>query len=101
LQYTLPWQGIRLKYDMDAHIRDYVHKNSLLPTTDPGTKRRHDTEITHVMRVEWPLPWKLQVLGQETNFTLAAEYQSTGAHSNIDIFDYDRRVTSLILSWSY
>jgi tetratricopeptide (TPR) repeat protein len=100
-QYTLPWQGIRLKYDMDAHIRDYVHKNSLLPTTDPGTKRRHDTEITHVMRVEWPLPWKPQVLGQDSQFTLSAEHQNTGAHSNLDIFDYDRRVTSLILSWSY
>ena len=100
-QYTLPWYGIRLKYDLDAHYREYLHKNTLLPTTDPGTKRRRDTDITHVMRVEWPLPWKVRVLDRDTEFTLAAEYQDTGARSNIDIFHYERRVTSLILGWSF
>jgi tetratricopeptide (TPR) repeat protein len=108
-QYTLPWQGIRLKYDMDAHIRGYVHKNSLLPTVDetgvPGSgqdkKRRRDHEITHVMRVEWPLPWKPRLFDRDTEFVLAGEHQNTGAHSNIQVFDYDRRVTSLILSWSF
>jgi len=108
-QYTLPWQGIRLKYDMDAHIRGYVHKNSLLPTVDEtgvpgsgqGKKQRRDHEITHVMRVEWPLPWKPRLLDRDTEFVLAAEHQNTGAHSNIQVFSYDRHVTSVILSWSF
>src|SRR5437660_1779079 len=37
-QYTLPWWAIRLKYDLDAHLRDYTHKNTVLPTYAPGTK---------------------------------------------------------------
>jgi tetratricopeptide (TPR) repeat protein len=100
-QYTLPWQGIRLKYDLDVHVREYLKTNTLLPTVRPGTKPREDAEVTQVVRVEWPLPWKLSVLGRETLFTLAGEYQRTGADSNIEIFDYRRRVTSLVLAWSF
>jgi tetratricopeptide (TPR) repeat protein len=91
-QYTLPWHGIRLKYDFDVHFRDYTRRNSLLPSFDPGTKRREDREITNVVRGELPLP---------RNFTLAAEYQSSINNSNIAVFDYTRDVFSLILSWAY
>ncbi|PYM82904.1 MAG: hypothetical protein DME09_12630, partial [Candidatus Rokuibacteriota bacterium] len=44
-QYTLPWKGVRLKYDLDAHLRAHTRKNSLFPTTAPNTKRRYDTEL--------------------------------------------------------
>jgi hypothetical protein len=45
-----------------------------------------------VFRAELPVPH---------NFTLAAEYQLTRTHSNIEVFDFSRSVMSLVLSWSY
>lgn len=91
-QYTLPWGGLRLKYDFDVHLRDYQHKNTILPSYAPGTRRRADEEYTNVARAELPLP---------RNFTLAAEYQRTDTHSNIEAFDFTRQVFSLVLSWNY
>jgi tetratricopeptide (TPR) repeat protein len=93
-QYTLPWWGIRLRYDLDLHLRDYLHRNTILPTTPPapGTKERRDAELTNILRAELPLPQSL---------TLSAEYQSTINDSNIAIFQYTRNVVSLILTWSY
>ena len=91
-QYTLPWRAVRLKYDLDAHLREYRNRNSILPTYAPGTKKRQDEEVTNVFRAELPLP---------RNFTLAAEYQATRTHSNIEVFDFGRNVVSLVLSWSY
>jgi hypothetical protein len=91
-QYTLPWQALRLKYDLDVHLRSYREKNTILPSYAPGTKWRQDQEITNIVRAELPLP---------ANFTLAAEYQRTQVDSNIEIFDFSRNVVSLILSWSY
>lgn len=90
--YTLPWKNIRLRYDVDAHLRDYQHKNTALPSLTPGTKHRHDEEFTNIARVEVPLPW---------SFTLSAEYLSVIARSNLAVFAYHRNVVSLILSWSY
>jgi tetratricopeptide (TPR) repeat protein len=91
-QYTLPWYGIRLGYDLDVHIRDYRNTHSLLPSFDPGHRRRHDTEVTHVFRATVPLPWSL---------TLSAEYLKIDNHSNLQVFEFSRNVTSLTLSWSY
>jgi tetratricopeptide (TPR) repeat protein len=91
-QYTLPWYGIRLNYDLDLHLRDYLHPHSLLPSFDPDHRRRHDTEVTHAFRVAVPLPWSL---------TLSAEYLKIDNHSNLQVFDFSRNVTSLTLSWSY
>lgn len=91
-QYTLPWRGIRLKYDFDAHIREYSNVNAVFPTYAPRTKKRADEEITNVLRAELPLP---------RNLTLAAEYQNTRDHSNLEVFDYKRNVISLVLSWTY
>jgi len=91
-QYTLPWYGIRLKYDLDVHLRDYVHRNNILPTYAPGTKERFDAEVTNVVRAELPLPY---------NLTLSAEYQLTRNLSNIEVFHYARNVVSMILSWRY
>lgn len=91
-QYTLPWWAIRLKHDLDVHVRDYTEKNFILPSTAPNRKERRDEEITNFVRVELPLP---------ANFTLSAEYQNTRSHSNLAVFDYTRNVVSLILSWTY
>jgi Flp pilus assembly protein TadD len=91
-QYTLPWYGIRLKYDFDVHFRDYLHKNTVLPSNAPGTRARSDTELTNIVRGELPLPY---------NFTLAAEYQRSDVHSNLAVFDYTRNVFTILLSWTY
>lgn len=91
-QYTLPWRGVRLAYDLDLHVRDYRHAHSFLPSNDPGHRRRHDTEVNHTFRVAVPLPW---------NLTLTAEYLKIDNHSTLDVFTFSRNVTSLTLSWSY
>ena len=105
-QYTLPWYGIRLKYDLDVHLRGYVFKNTLLPTNDPGTKTRYDKELVNVVRIEIPIPYKgicLPLEGPDRRdcLTLSAEWQHTNNISNIAVFDYTRDVTSLTLSWTY
>ena len=99
-QYTLPWYGIRLFYDFDVHLRDYTHRNSLLPTYAPGTKRRFDDEYNNSIRAELPFAGP-SIWGNGTRMTLAASYQNTVARSNIEIFQYTRNVYSLSLSWSY
>ncbi|MDP2625795.1 MAG: tetratricopeptide repeat protein [Candidatus Rokubacteria bacterium] len=91
-QYTLPWQGIRLKYDLDVHLRRYDERNSILPTLRPDTVRRKDQEITNIIRVEWPLP---------ANLTLAGEYQSIRNISRLAPFDYQRNVFSMFVTWTY
>ena len=100
VQYTLPWYGMRLFYDFDVHLRDYDHRNSLLPTYAPGTKRRSDEEYTNIVRAELPFAGPT-LWGESTKLTLSASYQSTVARSNIEVFDYTRNVYSLSLSWAY
>lgn len=100
-QYTLPWKAIRLKYDVDAHLRDYVKKNSLLPSTNPNSKRRQDEEITQTFRTEIPFLNTCLRKDDCVAWTLAAEYQRTLAGSNLPTFDYTRNVFSLILSLTY
>ncbi len=91
-QYTSPWGGLRLRYDFDVHLRDYEHKNSLLPVLAPRTKARFDTEYTHILGASLPLP---------NHLTLAAEYQHTVSRSNLAVFTFNRNVFSLSLIWSY
>ena len=91
-QYTLPWGGTRLKWDYDVHFRSYRHAHTVLPAINPGTRERRDTEQTHVVRIEQPLPLDL---------TLAAEYQASIARSNLPVFSFNRNVVSLTLSWQF
>jgi len=91
-QYTLPWLGIRLTNDFDVHLRDYRHKNTILPSQAPGTTQRHDTEYTNVFAIVTPLPY---------NLTFTVSHQTTFARSNLDIFQYRRNVVSAILGWTY
>jgi tetratricopeptide (TPR) repeat protein len=109
-QYTLPWFDIRLKYDFDVHLRRYQNRNVILPSTAPGTKKREDEEMTHYVRAEFPLPYSASwVCGPWGNFrdrtekclTLSADYQASRVSSNLAVFDFDRNVFSLILSWTY
>lgn len=92
VQVTLPWRELRVRYDFDLHLRHYRHRHSLFPAAAPGTRRRADTEQTHIVALTIPLPGDL---------TLVAEYQGTVARSNLDVFTFDRNVFSLSLVWSY
>lgn len=91
-QYTLPWGGMRLKYDFDVHVRGYRHAHTLLPAVNPESRERTDVEQTHVFRAEQPLPLGL---------TLAAEYQGIVARSNLPLFSFNRNVFAVTLSWQY
>ena len=91
-QYTLPWKGIRLTDDFDVHLRQYLHRSVILPSQAPGTIQRHDTEYTNVFAVVTPLPY---------NFSFTVSYQTTFAHSSLDVFEYRRNVVSGILGWTY
>ncbi|HEU5321718.1 MAG TPA: hypothetical protein VFX28_12995, partial [Methylomirabilota bacterium] len=91
-QYTLPWGGTRLRYDGDLHLRDYRHAHTLLPESRPRSRERHDRELTHVVRIEQPLPWSL---------TLIAEYQAIIARSNLPLYSFTRNLYTLNVSWQY
>jgi tetratricopeptide (TPR) repeat protein len=99
-QYTLPWYGIRLYYDVDVHLRDYLSHNSILPTYDPGKKDRYDEEFNNTVRADLPFAGPT-LWGHGTRMTLSASYQNTVAKSNLQIFEYTRNVYSLSLSWAY
>ncbi len=94
------WGGLRLRYDFDVHLRDYRHKNTVLPSPAPGTKARQDNEYTHVFGFTLPLPYHL-LNSKEDLFTLAGEYQRTVSRSNLAVFSFNRNVVSLSVSWSY
>jgi len=91
-QYTLPWLGIRLKYDFDVHLRDYEHVNTLFPIAAPGTVRRRDREYTSIVSAIIPLPHRLSFL---------VEWQRVWDDSNLDVFRYSRNVVSGTLAWTY
>ncbi|HSF01591.1 MAG TPA: hypothetical protein VLA62_01185, partial [Solirubrobacterales bacterium] len=91
-QYTLPWRGIALRYDYDAHFRSYRYVNSIFPITAPDTVKRSDTEQNHRVGIVVPLPY---------NLTALAEFQGTVARSNLDVFTFNRNVFSFSLIWAY
>jgi Tfp pilus assembly protein PilF len=95
-----PSPQLRLTYDVDVHLRDYWHKNSVLPSPNPGRKWRQDEEVNNTARVEAPFDGPT-ILGEATKMSLAFTYQNTLANSNLAVFDYTRNVYSLTLTWSY
>jgi tetratricopeptide (TPR) repeat protein len=118
LQYTLPWRTTqlepwrqaevdpvrqtRLGYNLDVHFPDYLHANTLLPITHPGTVQRSDIEQTHVFSLEQPLPF-LRPMGSDARppLTLRVEYQIGVTSSDIALYKYDRNVVSLSVSYQY
>lgn len=91
-QYTFPLKDLRLRYDVDVHLRRYRDRNTLFPVEAPGTVQRSDTEVNQTLGLWLPLPY---------NLALAAELLLTNSDSNIDVFTYDRQVLSLSLVWTY
>jgi tetratricopeptide (TPR) repeat protein len=95
-----PAPQLRLSYDIDLHLRDYGHRNSVLPSQNPGSRWRQDEEYNNTVRVEAPFDGPT-ILGEGTKMSLAFNYQNTVANSNIAVFNYTRNVYSLTLTWSY
>ena len=91
-QYTLPWWGIRLRYDLDAHLRDYRYLNTIYPVGCAPCIHRSDKELTHLFSISKDLPW---------NVTLSLEYLRDQNISNLAVYDYTRNVISLNASWRY
>ncbi len=92
-QYTLPWGDIRLRYDLDAHLRDYRNPHTFLPGgCAPCTTHRSDKELTHVFSASKDLPG---------NITLSLEYLLDMNISNLALYDYTRNVVSFSVSWRY
>jgi tetratricopeptide (TPR) repeat protein len=92
-QYTLPWGDTRLKYDFDYHYRRYPHPNAIFPPGNTGTVRQEVFEQNHVVRIEKPLPY---------HFTVAADFMATISRANLPfIFEYNRYVSTLSVSWGF
>jgi hypothetical protein len=94
-QYTLPWQNIRLRYELDVHLRYYTHDNSLIPVTAPGTVRRHDHETILLFSVAKDFVLKSQ------NFTTRVEYLFDNNNSNLAPYAYNRQVVTSSLTWRF
>src|SRR6266511_706568 len=75
MQYTVPWRDVRLRYDLDFHLRFHTHTHSFLPITAPGTIRRQDREAIHLFSIAKDLMYKSH------NFTLSLEYLFDDNHS--------------------
>ena len=91
-QYTLPWGGIRFRYDVDVHWRSYKYKNTLLPVTSTDTVKRRDTEPIHLFGVSKDFA---------TNFTAAIEYLFDNNRSNLDVYTYKRHVITTSVAWRF
>jgi len=94
-QYTLPWREVRLRYDLDSHLRFHTEKNSLLPATAPRTVRRRDTELLHLFTVTKEFVFRSQ------NFVVSLEYLFDDNMSNLPAFDYNRHVITTSLTWKF
>ncbi len=91
-QYTLPWGDIRLRYDLDVHLRNYRNKNSLFPVTAPNTTRRRDQEILNLVSIAKDL---------SESFTVSLDFLFDDNISNLDVYNYTRNVFSLSLTWRF
>ncbi len=91
-QYTLPWWGLRLRDDFDAHLRDYRHLHSYLPVGCAPCIHRSDKELNNLLSLSKDLPY---------NITLSLEYLYDRNMSNLALYDYTRHVVSFNVSWRY
>jgi hypothetical protein len=92
-QYTLPWYDVRLAYDFDLHYRNYLHANTVLPVTSPGTTERSDHEYTNIARRGAAAGSRAIAL------FVTGEYTGKIANSNIDVFQYRRNFGAIYLTW--
>lgn len=91
--YTLPWQNIRLRYDLDYHHRSYKYRNSLIPATAPNTKERRDGELAHFVSVAKDF--------HEGRLTISLDYLFDDNRSNLDAYAYKRHVITTSLTWRF
>jgi outer membrane protein assembly factor BamD (BamD/ComL family) len=91
-QYTLPWWGIRVRDDFDAHLKDYTHLHDYLPAGCAPCIHRSDQELNNLLSVSKDLPY---------NVTLSLEYLLDRNMSNLALYDYTRHVISFNVSWRY
>jgi tetratricopeptide (TPR) repeat protein len=103
VQYTLPSWDTRLSYNMDVHFTNYLHANTLFPTTHPGTVQRADIEQTHIFAVEQPLPFlrRQEAGAPRSPLTMRFEYQIGVTSSDIALYAYNRNVLSVSISYQY
>jgi len=103
VQYTLPSWDTRLSYNMDVHFVNYLHANTLFPTTHPGTVQRADIEQTHIFAVEQPLPFlrRQEAGAPRSPLTMRFEYQIGVTSSDIALYAYNRNVLSVSISYQY
>jgi tetratricopeptide (TPR) repeat protein len=94
-QYTLPWQEIRLRYELDFHQRFYTHHNSLVPVEAPGTIRRRDREAIQLFSVAKDFAFRSQ------SFTASVEYLFDHNDSNLPPYAYNRHVVTSSLTWRF
>lgn len=94
-QYTLPWWGIRLHYDLDFHWRFHKYRNSLLPVTAQGTVKRRDREPVQLVGIAKDFTLMSQ------NFTAGLDYLFDNNQSNLDPYAYKRHVVTTSLTWHF
>jgi len=91
-QVMLPWWELRLKYDLDLHLKGYGELHSYLPLTTAPAIHRWDRDLNSMVSLSKDLPHSV---------TLAVEYLYNRNFSNLELYDYARNVVSLSLSWKY
>jgi hypothetical protein len=94
-QYTLPWYDLQLRYEFDNHWRSYRHPDSLLPQSNPGTKKREDREGVHLVSLSKDLTVAWQ------KFNLSIEYLFDDAHSNLAPFSFTRHIVLPSVAWRF
>lgn len=93
-QLQLPWGNMILRYDYDVHWRDYKNNQTTVIFTDRDgfLSRRDDTQQIHLVQLTKPLP---------NNFAITGQYQGIRNSSNIPIYDYNKNVWTVIVTWAY
>ena len=94
-QYTLPWRDVRFHYELDVHLRSHTNPHSLIPTAAPGTIRRRDEQLVHLLTIAKDFVLKSQ------NVTVSLEYLFDDNRSNLAPFDYDRHVITTRFAWRF
>lgn len=106
-QITIPEVDIRIRYDVDYHMRDYQRKHSLQPATAPNTTRRRDREPLHQFGIAKDfVPDFLKssfLCGANGSCSLgvAVEYLYDRNRSNLDVFQYSRHVVTTSVAWRF
>ncbi len=108
-QYSLPWWEAKLRYDLDTHWRFHRTQNTQLPTEATHTRHRHDREPVHQISLSKDFAYKDfgftglvgTRLADAEAFTVALDYLFDKNKSNIAVFDYNRHVVTMSVTWRF